>query len=340
MPMRAARLEAVGQMRVVDIEPPAPARGEVLVRVEACGICGTDRHIYRGEYAAVLPLIPGHEFAGTAAEVGEGSRITRGTRIAVDPNIACGICADCRRGEPCLCPTRVALGVDLDGGLAEFAIVPVGQAYPLPEGMPATWGALCEPLACCLRALDRAEIRPGMRVVVLGGGVIGQMLVRLAALAGAAIVVMVTRQAARRALAERSGATASYDPGVGDVVTAVAGPGGSCPGGADVVFECAGVVETFEQAIALARRGGTVLIVGVAPADAEARVRPFDLFAKELRLLGSYLNPVTHGRAVELAASGKLDLGSLITGQASLEETPTLLAAPPAPGTVKTLIIP
>jgi len=234
----------------------------------------------------------------------------------------------------------VALGVDLDGGLAEFVVIPEGQAYPLPDGMPATWGALCEPLACCLRALDRAKIRPGMRVVVLGGGVIGQMLARLATFAGAATVVLVTRQATRRALAERSGATASYDPGLGDLVTAVAGPGGSCPGGADVVFECAGVVETFEQGIALARRGGTVVIVGVAPADAVARVRPFDLFAKELRLVGSYLNPLTHGRAVELAASGKLDLASLITGLVGLEETPALLESPPAPDAVKILVLP
>ncbi|HVC81968.1 MAG TPA: alcohol dehydrogenase catalytic domain-containing protein [Chloroflexota bacterium] len=339
MAMRAARLEAVGRMRVVALEPPAPARGEALIRVEACGICGTDRHIYRGEYAAALPLIPGHEFAGTVAAVGEGSRLTPGERVAVDPNIACGICAECRRGEPCLCPARMALGVDLDGGLAEFVVIPDGQAYPLPDGMPATWGALCEPLACCLRALDRAEIRPGTRVVVLGGGVIGQMLVRLATLAGAT-VVMVTRQAGRRALAERSGAAASYDPGLGDLVTAVAGAGGLCPGGADVVFECAGVVETFEQAIALARKGGTVVIVGVAPADAVARVRPFDLFAKELRLMGSYLNPLTHGRAVELAASGKLDLASLITGLVGLEETPALLESPPAPDTVKILVLP
>jgi threonine dehydrogenase-like Zn-dependent dehydrogenase len=179
-----------------------------------------------------------------------------------------------------------------------------------------------------------------MRVVLLGGGVIGQMLARLSALAGATAVVMVTRQAARRALAERSGAAASYDPGLGDVVTALTRAGGPCPGGADVVFECAGVAETFEQSIALARRGGTAVIVGVAAADAVARVRPFDLFAKELRLVGSYLNPLTHGRAVELAASRKLDLDSLITGSAVLEEAPALLAASPAAGSVKTLVVP
>jgi threonine dehydrogenase-like Zn-dependent dehydrogenase len=340
MLMRAARLEAVENMRVLEVAAPIPARGELLIRVEACGICGTDRHIFRGEYQAALPRILGHEFAGTIAAVGEGCRLGLGSRVAVDPNIACGTCTDCRGGEPCLCPVRVALGVDLDGGLAELVAVPGGQAYQLPDGMPSAWGAMCEPLACCLRALDRADMRPGMRVVVLGGGVIGQMLARLATLAGATTVVMVTRQAARRALAERSGATGSYDPGLGDVVATLTGPGGPCPGGVDIVFECAGVVETFEQGIALARKGGTVVIVGVAPADAVARIRPFDLFAKELRLVGSYLNPLTHGRAVELAASGTLDLDTLITGSVSLEDVPALLAAPPAAGMVKTLVIP
>jgi len=338
--MRAARLDAVGRMRVLELATPTPLRGQLLVRVEACGICGTDRHIFKGEYPAALPLVLGHEFAGTVAAAGDGCLLAPGVRVAVDPNIACGRCADCRRGEPCLCPARVALGVDLDGGLAEMVVVPDSQAYRLPDGMPATWGALCEPLACCLRAADRAGIRPGMRVVVLGGGVIGQMMARLADLAGAASVVMVTRQGSRRALAEQSGATASYDPVVGDVVTALTGAGGPCPGGADLVFECAGVVETFEQGIALARRGGTVVIVGVAPSDAVARVRPYDIFAKELRLIGSYLNPLTYGRAVELAASGRLALESLITGTVSLDDAPAILAAPPAPGTVKTIVIP
>jgi hypothetical protein len=121
----------------------------------------------------------------------------------VDPNIACGNCRACRRGDVCLCPHRVALGVDLDGGLAEYAVVPAAQAYPLPPGVPAEWGALCEPLACCLRGLDQAGIRPGMSVAILGGGVNGQLMVQLARLAGAVTVILATRQAGRRALAER-----------------------------------------------------------------------------------------------------------------------------------------
>ncbi len=337
--MRAARLEGVSRLHVRDVAEPEPGPGEVVVRVDACGICGTDRHILHGEYPSALPVTLGHELAGTVVATGPGARLPVGARVAVDPNIACGVCRECRRGDVALCPRRVALGVDLDGGLAEYARVPEKQAYELPPELPIEWGALCEPLACCLRGLDLARIEPGMGVVVLGGGIIGQLMAQLARLAGATTVVMVTRQESRRRLAAEHGATATLDPRAGDVVTRVAGDvGGLLPGGADVVLECAGTVETFEQGIALARRGGTVLVFGVALRTASARVSPFDIFARELRILGSYLNPHTHGRAVELVASGRLALTPLITHRIALDEVPAVLAAPPRQGEVKTVV--
>ncbi len=338
--MKAARLEAVGRLRVQEVAAPTARSGELVVRVEACGVCGTDRHIFHGEYPAVLPMTPGHEFAGTVTAAGPGCRMQVGTRVTVDPNISCGECLECRRGDPCLCPRRVALGVDLDGGLAEFVVVPERQAYPLPDALPITWGALCEPLACCLHALDLAGIIPGMRVAIFGGGVIGQIMVQLSALSGAVSTVLVTRQAERRSLAERLGATATYDPHAVAVPAALLGSGGALPRGADVVFECAGVVETFEQSLATARRGGTIVVIGVAPQDAVSGVRPYDIFARELRIVGSFLNPLTHGRAVDLAASGRLDLASLITSEWPLDQVPALLAAPPRQGQVKEIVLP
>jgi len=338
--MRAARLEGIDSLHVRQVAAPEPGPGEVVVRVEACGVCGTDHHILHGEYPASLPVTLGHEFAGTVAATGPGARLAVGTRVAIDPNIACGVCRECRRGDICLCPRRVALGVDRDGGLAEYALVPETQAYQLPPAMPIEWGALCEPLACCLRGLDLATIQPGASVVVLGGGVIGQLMVQLARLAGATTVVLVTRQEGRRRLAEECGATATLDPRAGDIVALIAGEaGGLAPGGADVVLECAGTIETFEQSIALARRGGTVLVFGVAPQMATARVSPFDVFARELRILGSYLNPHTHGRAVELAASGQLALDPLITHRIDLSAIPAVLAAPAARGEVKSMVL-
>ena len=337
--MQAVRLGAVRDVSIREAESREPGPDEVVLRVEACGICGTDRHMVQGEYPAGLPVTLGHEFAGTVIGGGAEAGSVTGTRVAVDPNISCGRCRACRRGDVALCPNRVALGVDLDGGLAEYAIVPVSQVYPLPPGVPATYGALCEPLACCLRALDLASIAPGMSVAVLGGGVIGQLMVQLARLAGAGTVVLATRQAGRRALAEQLGATATVDPRAVDTVTAIGGPGGIVPGGVDLVLECAGTITTFEQGVALARRGGTVMIFGVAPQEERASISPFEIFARELRIMGSYLNPLTHGRAVELVAGGALSLEPLITHRLSLSEVPAMLLAPPAAGEVKAMMV-
>jgi L-iditol 2-dehydrogenase len=337
--MQAVRLNAVRDVTARTVEQREPGPAEVMLRVEACGVCGTDRHMIAGEYPASLPVTLGHEFAGTVVGTGTDGEVAVGTRVAVDPNISCGRCRACRRGDVALCPSRVALGVDLDGGLAEYAVVPASQVYPLPPDVPAEYGALCEPLACCLHALDLASISPGMSVAVLGGGVIGQLMVQLARLAGAGTVVLATRQASRRVLAERLGATATIDPRAVDTVAAIGGPGGVVPGGVDVVLECAGTIATFEQAVALARRGGTVVIVGVAPAAERASISPFGVFSRELRILGSYLNPLTHGRAVELVASGALSLEPLITHRLALPEVPAILMAPPAAGEVKAIMV-
>jgi threonine dehydrogenase-like Zn-dependent dehydrogenase len=226
-----------------------------------------------------------------------------------------------------------------DGGLATHAIVPETQAYILPDSMPATHGALCEPLACSLHGLDRAGILPGMSVAVIGGGVIGQLMVQLARLAGATTVVLSTLFASGRSLAERLGATATVDPRAQDPVAAVAAPGGLVPGGVDVVLECVGSVETFQQALGMAARGGTILVFGVAAQHQQTAISPYDIFARELRIAGSYLNPLTHGRAVELAASGTLDLDALITRRLSLEEVAAVIMAPPAADDVKAMMI-
>ncbi len=336
--MRAARLQALRSLQVREMDTPSPGPRELLLRVEACGVCGTDRHIVHGEYPATLPVTLGHEFAGTVIATGPEATIAVGTRIAVDPNISCGFCRECRNGRVALCVNLRALGVNLDGGLADHTLVPDTQAYPLPAHVPATYGALCEPLACSLHGLDLADIRPGMSVVVLGGGMIGQLMVQLARLCGATTIILATRQASRRVLAERLGATATIDPAERDTVSVVTRPDGLVPGGVDVVLECAGTVETFGQSLALARRGGTVLVFGVVPQGQQISISPYDILARELRIIGAYLNPLTHARAVELVASGRLDLESLITRYLGLDDIPDVLAAPPEPGEVKTML--
>ncbi|MER9327839.1 zinc-dependent alcohol dehydrogenase family protein [Mesorhizobium sp. M0488] len=339
--MKAVRLEAVGSIALREIRKPVPGPDDLLVRIEACGVCGTDRHLFHGEFPCRPPVTPGHEFSGIIETIGaDVSGFAIGDRVTGDPNIACGRCPQCHAGRVNLCRNLSAIGIHRDGGFADYVIVPQKQAFILPAGLKPTHGAFCEPLGCCLHGVDLAEITAGSSVVVLGGGVIGLLTVQLARLAGATTIILSTRQASRRALAEDLGATATIDPTAADVVDAVAGPAGLVPGGADVVFECAGVRETVEQSMRLARAGGKVVIVGVTPQGMKAEFEPFDLLFRELKVLGSFLNPYTHRRAADLIASGAIEIDRLISRQVTLEEAATVIANPPAPGEVKVLVVP
>jgi L-iditol 2-dehydrogenase len=339
--MRAVRLEAVGQLFARDIEKPSPGPGQMLVRIEACGICGTDRHLYLGEFPAAPPVTLGHEFSGTVEEIGEGVTDFRvGMRVTGDPNIACGRCSQCRRGRVNLCEKLQAIGIHRDGGFAEYVLLPQSQAVELPLDLDPLHGAFCEPLACCLHGVDLAEIKAGDSVVVLGGGVIGLLVVQLARLAGASRVVLVTRHPGKRALAERLGATATLDPTGHDPIAAVNGAGGLLPGGADVVIECAGVRETVEQSVLMARTGGTVVILGVMPQGQKIEIEPFDILFRELKIIGSFVNPFTHARAAELIASGAIKVAPLISRTISLDEAPDAIGRPARSGEIRVLVLP
>jgi L-iditol 2-dehydrogenase len=338
--MKAVRLESVGHLYLRDVEKPTPGPDELLVKVEASGICGSDRHFLHGEFPCSPPVTLGHEFCGIIEDVGSAVvDFHPGMRITGDPNIACGRCAHCYAGRVNLCANLQAIGLHRDGGFAEYVLVPQKQAHSLPLSMRATHGAFCEPLSCCIHGVDLAEIKPGASVVVLGGGVIGMLTVQLARRAGAEKVVLSTRQAVRRALAEKTGATASVDPSTDDVVEKIAGANGVLPGGADVVIECAGVPDTMRQMTQLARRGGAVVVLGVMPQKAVVPFEPFDIFFRELRIFGSFINPFTHRRAAELIASGAIDVDCLITRQASLADVPDLIKEPPAAGEIKAMFV-
>jgi L-iditol 2-dehydrogenase len=339
--MKAARLEAIGQLFVRQVDKPVPGPGELLVRVEACGICGTDRHLLHGEFPCTPPVTLGHEFCGIIESMGtQVSGFALGHRITGNPNIHCGRCDQCQQNRVNLCRNLVAIGIHRDGGFADYVLVPQSQAHLLPLSLNPLHGAFCEPLACCLHGIDMAQIKVGSSVVVLGGGVIGLLTVQLACLAGAASVVLVTRQAAKRKLAEDLGATASIDPNACELVAAIAGVEGILPGGADVVIECAGVTETVEQSVRLARSGGTVVILGVMPQGAKVVFEPFDILFRELRILGSFINPDTHARAAAMVASGVINVEPLISRTISLEESPQAITNPPLPGEVRVLVVP
>lgn len=339
--MKAMRLEGIGQLFTREVDKPTPGPDDLLVRVEACGVCGTDRHLFHGEFPSRPPVTLGHEFSGIIEATGSHvSGFAVGDRITGDPNIACGRCSHCVNGRVNLCRNLQAIGIHRDGGFADYVLVPQKQAFLLPANLDPMHGAFCEPLACCLHGIDLTGIQAGSSVVVLGGGVIGLLAVQLARLAGATTVILSTRQASRRTLAEELGATASVDPSAADIIETITGPNGLVPGGVDVVLECAGVGETVIQATKLARPGGTAVILGVMPQGETISIEPFDLLFREVKLVTSFLNPFTHRRAADLIASGKIEVERLISRKVSLAEAPAVVSNPPAKGEVKVLVVP
>jgi L-iditol 2-dehydrogenase len=328
--MRAVQLRAVGDLAAVDVPVPEPKSGAVLVRVLAAGICGTDRHLFKGEFPCAPPVILGHEFCGEVVAVGEGVTLPVGTRIACDPNIACGTCDQCLRGRVNLCLRNVAIGIHRDGGFAEYATLPAHRALPVGNLEPQ-YAAFAEPLACTLHGVDIGAPVPGEKVIVLGGGVIGLLAVQLARNAGAD-VVLITRDAGKRALALTLGAIAT----AATEAEALA----LLPQGADLVLECAGVAETVEMAPRLTRAGGRIVILGVLAKGEQVRIEPFDLLFREIQLLHSFINPFTQSRAIAMLRAGQIVVGPLISRRIPLDEAPDAIAEPARRGEVKVLVLP
>ncbi|MCW1917804.1 alcohol dehydrogenase catalytic domain-containing protein [Rhodobacter sp. KR11] len=329
--MRAVRLLGLGDLAVVDVARPEPGDHDVVVQVQAAGICGTDRHLFLGEFPSRPPVTLGHEFAGVVVAVGAKVGIAPGTLVACDPNIFCGTCAECRRGRVNLCEANVAIGLARDGGFAEYAVIPAHRALPLPAGMTAEAGAFAEPLACTLHGLDVARLIPGERAMVLGGGVIGLLAVQLARAAGAE-VLLVTRNPHKRAVA--LGLGAQHTAATLDEAQAL------WPRGADAVIECAGVTETMTRAPDLAAPGGRVVILGVLPKGAKVAWQPFDLLFREVSILPAFINPFTQSRALDLIANGTVQTAPLISRRVTLEEAAHAIATPALPADIKLLVLP
>ncbi len=326
---------------VVSIEErpiPAVGQGEALLKVHACGICGTDIHILHGEHIVKFPVIPGHEFSGEIVEIGQGvTNVKPGDRVTVDPNITDKTCWFCRRGEMHLCENLTAVGVNYDGGFAEYCRVPAEQAYPLPDSVSLDDAALAEPLACCIHGMDRAGVTSGSSVVLLGAGSIGLMLLQLAKSAGAAPVIVSEPDERKRTLAAGFGADIVLDPTMDDVAERVIA---ETHVGADIVVESAGRPETAALALKLARRGGTVLQFGVVGPDSTIAISPYDVFYRELTLCGSFVNPFSHARAIDLLAREKVKVAQLVTHRFPLVSAAEALQTAQGRDAVKILITP
>lgn len=315
---------------------------EVRIRVMACGVCGTDIHIYHGEPGSadvVPPVILGHEYAGIVEAV--GSQVTAfspGDHVAVDPNLYCGSCAPCRNGKKQFCRHLQAFGVTRDGGFAEQSIVPAAQCFRLAPHVPFTAGAMAEPLACCLHGIDSAGIQPGNIVCVIGGGAIGLLMVQLARLSGASQIFLSEPVEMRRKAGLLLGADLAVDPFQDDPGNFIRQTCGNS--GADVVIECVGTPEAARAALDAAGFGGTVLLFSVPAPTASIPLSLFEIYKKELNIRGSFINPNTHLRAVELLNTGRVRTEPLITHTFPLDAMGQAIRAQMSRESIKVIVLP
>ena len=303
--MKAAVLEAPGRFNVQSVPLPKMGPDDVLVKVSRVGICGTDMHIFHGNYAAEnLPMIPGHEFTGRIAAVGAGvSGLLADTPVVVDMNIGCGTCFYCHRNEILNCQEMQQMGITIDGAFAEYIAVPARLVIPAPEDVSAEVLALTEPLACVVRCARKAEITFGQSVVVLGAGPIGNLHVQLLRTIGAAPIIVADLSHERVQMAVDAGA----DVGVSDPTslknTVLAHTNGR---GADVVIESVGLPALYEQAFSLIRKGGHVAAFGITGPDDVLPLNLLKTILEENSIKGSVagmgqdmhdaLTLLTHGR--------------------------------------------
>jgi 2-desacetyl-2-hydroxyethyl bacteriochlorophyllide A dehydrogenase len=317
--MRAAVFDSPGALRMAEVPDPTPDPDELLIKVAACGICGTDLHIADGLFPPTpYPIIPGHEFAGTVVEVGSDAPggWQRGDRVAVDPSLFCGWCRFCRAGRGNLCANWGAIGDTVNGGFAQYVSVPAKNAYRLPDGMDMRDGALVEPLSCAVHGMRKVGVEAGESVLIVGAGTMGLLLQQLFALGGAARVSVVDRNSERLSVAAELGADAT--------AASVADLDGRR---FDVVVDVTGVPAAVEQAFDAVDRGGRLLIFGVAAAEARAALSPFRIYNDEISVIGSMAVLHSFGRAVELLSSGVVHTKPLLTHAFDLAEMPAALQA-------------
>lgn len=307
--MKALVIEQPHSCVVKEIVKPEVGEKEIRIRVQAAGICGTDIHIYRGEYLGAYPIVPGHEFAGVVDKV--GSRVTRfkeGDRVAVEPNISCNNCRACLSNRQNFCDNWRAIGVTQNGGMAQYTVAAEEAVFSIGD-LSFSAGCFVEPLSCVIHGVERVGVALGDRVLILGAGPIGNLILQTVALRGAAEIAVVENNRGRLRLAERVGSIDAHS----DLETVKEEY-------YDVVIDATGSNSVMNKSIAFVRKGGRVLLFGVPAVDASLQFPAFTFFEKGIAVMSSYTSVRNSIQAVELLRSGSISVDSLVSHQLPLEQ--------------------
>ena len=320
--MKAVQVSEPGSVSVVDIQEPTPGPDEVVLKVGACGICGTDIHIIDGEFPpTVYPIVIGHEFGGEVVAVGkEVTGVAVGDRVGVDPTLNCGACYFCQRGMGNLCERWNAVGVGHHpGGFAEYVAVPARVVYPIPADMSMPAAALIEPVSCVVRGFHRLDPQPGETYLMYGAGPMGLLNAQVARYNGASLVALIDINQGRLDRARD-------EFGFEHVATNLEQLRPIAPRGFDNVIEATGVTKVAEMAIDAVKRRGKLLLFGVCPPGEKASYDAFKIYNEEITILGSMAVLNSYGPAIDIIASGAIDTERMVTDTFTLEEFPEAVA--------------
>lgn len=321
--MKALVLRQYKQLDLLDVPKPEPAPGEIVVRVRACGICGSDVHGFDGSTGRrIPPIIMGHEASGEVASAGSGvSRFKEGDRVTFDSMVSCGECHYCRKGFFNLCDRRQVLGVSCgefrrDGAFAEYVAVPERIAVHLPPSVSFEHAAMIEPISVALHAVNITPVQVGDTGLVIGAGMIGLLTLQTLRLAGATRIFVSDIDDARLKLARDLGADETFNPRTTDIKQEIlARTNGR---GVDVAMEAVGATEPIQTAIACVRKGGTVTLIGNITPNIDLPLQP--VVTREIRLQGSCASSNDYPACVDLLARGAVRVDPVITATAPLDQ--------------------
>jgi 2-desacetyl-2-hydroxyethyl bacteriochlorophyllide A dehydrogenase len=310
--MRAVVFEAAGELALRELPDPTPGPKDVVIEVAAVGICGTDTHVFDGEFeGTVFPLIPGHEASGTVVAIGsEVTSIAVGDNVAVNPSTTCGECEFCLNGKNNLCRNWNGLGVVAsDGASAQYLKAPVANVFRLKPETDLFQAALIEPIACAIHGFDILPRKMGQHYLVYGSGTMGLLMAQLAPRAGAASVTIVDPNQSRLDVAREVGIQHRYS-----------NPDEADRAQWDVVIDCTGVIGAIEDGLPRVKAGGTFQHFGVAPAEAKANYSPFRVYRDEINIVGTMAVLNSFGRAVEMFEAGAINSRPMISHSFTLDD--------------------
>jgi L-iditol 2-dehydrogenase len=345
--MRGFTFQGPGKAELTELPDPEPGPGEILLKVEANTVCGTDLRIMRGEKTKGVRhgVVLGHEASGTIAALGDGVEGYQvGQLCGVSPIFACGICRYCQNGLQNLCENALVVGYDVDGGLGEWMVIPeigvrAGRLVAAPDGLPPEQLSLAEPLACCLNGIDQYRVDVGDVVVILGAGPIGLFHLQLAVIAGARTVIVSDPSESRRKVAAELGAGATVDPTSEDLAAVVADATGGF--GAQVAVVCIGRPQLVNDALNLVGKRGRVSVFAGLADKGWAEIEANLIHYKEISLLGAANSGTAdYERAVALISSGRIDAGRMVTHRFPLDQAAEAITSVAGGEGIKVAVLP